>query len=221
MTHGICIPAHGSVTDITELTCGLNNSSDNGELLRPVSKSLNWSELTWSLQLLMHLVCSLMLLISFSFYNTPIDVYVNFSVTGLMLILQKYSVVQTAAIQRSGAKMIQNLTTVPFTMAYEFQQQFRSCWDGRPCQSSGPKSKGLLCPFPWGELGPHVTCGLVRGLPPYQVASWSVQLFGHNTPTLQAGQTDRTGQRCYSSERTFTNGRLKMPRKSIHNQGRT
>jgi len=75
----------------------------------------------------MHLVCSLMLLISFSFYNTPIDVYVNFSVTGLMLILQKYSVVQTAAIQRSGAKMIQNLTTVPFTMAYEFQQQFRSC----------------------------------------------------------------------------------------------
>jgi len=24
------------------------------------------------------------------------------------------------------------------------------------------------------------------------VASWSIQPFGHNTPTLQTGQTDRT-----------------------------
>jgi len=31
---------------------------------------------------------------------------------------------------------------------------------------------GLLCPFPWGELGPHLAqCRLNRGLPPYQVAS--------------------------------------------------
>jgi len=35
---------------------------------------------------------------------------------------------------------------------------------------------GLLCPFPWGELGPHLTqCGLGRSLPLYQVASLSIQ----------------------------------------------
>jgi len=33
----------------------------------------------------------------------------------------------------------------------------------------------------WGELGHHLTqCGLGQGLPPYQVASWSIQPFGHN-----------------------------------------
>jgi len=34
----------------------------------------------------------------------------------------------------------------------------------------------------WGkELGHHLTqCHLGRGLPPYQVASWSIQPFGHN-----------------------------------------
>ena len=39
-----------------------------------------------------------------------------------------------------------------------------------------------LCPlFGEGELGPHLAqCGLGRGLPPYQVASWSMQPFGHN-----------------------------------------
>ena len=50
--------------------------------------------------------------------------------------------------------------------------------------------RGLLCPFLWGELGPHLTqCRLHRGLPPYQVVSSSIQPFGHNTPMLQ---TDRT-----------------------------
>ena len=39
---------------------------------------------------------------------------------------------------------------------------------------------GLLRTF-FGELDPHLTqCRLDRGLPPYQVASWSIQLFGHN-----------------------------------------
>jgi len=39
---------------------------------------------------------------------------------------------------------------------------------------------GLLCPFP-GELGPRLTqCGLSRDLLPYQVASSSIQPFGHN-----------------------------------------
>ena len=31
-------------------------------------------------------------------------------------------------------------------------------------------------------LDPHLTqCGLGRGLPPYQVTSWSIQPFGHNS----------------------------------------
>ena len=32
-----------------------------------------------------------------------------------------------------------------------------------------------------GALGPHLTqCGLSRSLPPYQVAFWSIQPFGHS-----------------------------------------
>jgi len=44
-----------------------------------------------------------------------------------------------------------------------------------------------------GELGLHLTqCGLGRGLSPIQVAFWSIQPFGHNTPTLlRDRQTDR------------------------------
>jgi len=43
------------------------------------------------------------------------------------------------------------------------------------------ESWGLLSPF-WGEeLGPHLTqCRLGRGLPFYQVASWSIQAVDHN-----------------------------------------
>jgi len=76
------------------------------------------------------------------------------------------------------------------------QQELSSSWDRQPFGHSrhGPKSGRLLCPFPWG-LSPHLTqCRLGRGLPRYQVASWSIQPFGHNTPTLQTdstGQTDR------------------------------
>jgi len=55
-----------------------------------------------------------------------------------------------------------------------------------------------LCPFRERELGPHLTqCGRGRGLPPCQVSSWSIQPFGHNTPT---SQTDR--QQIDSTERT-------------------
>jgi len=53
-------------------------------------------------------------------------------------------------------------------------QELSSCSDGRPFghNTHGPKSVGLLCPFPWGELGPHLTqCGLDRGLSLHQVAS--------------------------------------------------
>jgi len=42
-----------------------------------------------------------------------------------------------------------------------------------------------------GSSVPHLTqCVLGRGLTPYQVASWSIQLFGHNTPTIQTDRQD-------------------------------
>jgi len=50
--------------------------------------------------------------------------------------------------------------------------------------------------FGGGEQGPHLTqCSQGWGLPAYQVSSWSVQPFGHNTPTPQTGQTDRQADR--------------------------
>jgi len=55
-----------------------------------------------------------------------------------------------------------------------------------------------MCPFRGArELGPHLTqCGLGRGLPPYQVTSWSMQPFGHNIYTnVTDRQTDRQWQR--------------------------
>jgi len=48
------------------------------------------------------------------------------------------------------------------------------------------EKRGLLCPF-LGELGPRlIHWGLGRGLLPYQVASSSIQPFGHNRhgPTI-------------------------------------
>jgi len=63
-----------------------------------------------------------------------------------------------------------------------------------------PRNWGAAVPLSVGELGPHLTqCGLGRGLPTYQVASWSIQPFGQGTPTLQTGQT---GQRSDSIGRT-------------------
>ena len=52
-----------------------------------------------------------------------------------------------------------------------------------------------LCPFGGGGArSPPNTMWPGRGLPACQVSSWSVQPFGHNTPTLQTdrqtGQTD-------------------------------
>jgi len=45
----------------------------------------------------------------------------------------------------------------------------------------------LLCPFQ-GQLGSHLTqCGLRRGLPQYQVASWSIQPLGHNRHGPKSG----------------------------------
>jgi len=65
---------------------------------------------------------------------------------------------------------------------------------------------GLLCPFPRGEPGPHLTqCRLGRVLLPYQVASWSIQPFGHNTPTMS--QTDRQTTVRFDRANRFTTGR--------------
>jgi len=48
-----------------------------------------------------------------------------------------------------------------------------------------------LCPFGEGELGPHLTqCRQGRGLPTRQVSPWSIQPFGHNTPTLHTDRRD-------------------------------
>ena len=70
----------------------------------------------------------------------------------------------------------------------------------------GPKSGcGLLCPFLWGELGPHLTqYGLGQGLSPYQVASWSIRPFGHNTPMLWRDRQDNGP--IASRVNRFTNG---------------
>jgi len=66
---------------------------------------------------------------------------------------------------------------------------------------------GELCRFGGGRARLHLTqCGQGRGLPGCQVSSWSIQPFGHNTPTSQTGQTDRQDgtdrQRCDSIGQT-------------------
>jgi len=70
-------------------------------------------------------------------------------------------------------------------------------------QQTCTENWGCCAPFFWGggrKLGPYLTtqCGLGRGLPPYHMASWSIQPFGYNTPMSQTGQarqrSDRIGQ---------------------------
>jgi len=53
----------------------------------------------------------------------------------------------------------------------------------------GPKRWGLLCPFR-AELGPRlIQCGLGRVLLPYQVASSSIQPFGHKNMGQKLGES--------------------------------
>jgi len=58
---------------------------------------------------------------------------------------------------------------------------------------NGPKiGSGAPLPFGGGGAGSHLTqCGQGQSLPACQVSSRSVQPFGHNTQTLQTGQTER------------------------------
>ena len=58
-----------------------------------------------------------------------------------------------------------------------------------PQQTWDKKWGGCCAPILWGQLGPHITqCHLSLGLPPYQVASWSIQPFGHNGHGLKIGE---------------------------------
>ena len=56
----------------------------------------------------------------------------------------------------------------------------------------GQKLKGCDPFLEEGELGPHLAqCDLGRGLPPCQVASWSIQPFGHNRHWPKSGDSAR------------------------------
>jgi len=68
--------------------------------------------------------------------------------------------------------------------------------DGRPFGHNrhGPKSGGASVPLSVGVAGSHLTqCGMGQGLPPYQVASWSIQPFGHNKHEPKIGGRARFG----------------------------
>jgi len=72
---------------------------------------------------------------------------------------------------------------------YQDWQVLSSSWDGRPF---GRKVGAALLPF-W-ELGPHLTqYHLGRGLHPYQLASWSMQPFGHNRHGPKIGSVPLLG----------------------------
>ena len=64
-------------------------------------------------------------------------------------------------------------------------QELSSCGDGRPYQSKVGRKVGATVPLFVGGAGSPSQYRLGRSLPPYQVASWSIQPFGHNTRTLQ------------------------------------
>jgi len=58
-----------------------------------------------------------------------------------------------------------------------------------------------------GELGPHLTqCSLGRGLPLYQVASWSIQPFGHNRHGSKIGGCASFGTGARSPSNTMWPG---------------
>jgi len=64
----------------------------------------------------------------------------------------------------------------------KFKKELSSCWGGQPFRHNmhGPKVERAAV-GDRSPLGPHLThCGLGWGLLLYQVASWSVQPFGHN-----------------------------------------
>jgi len=74
-------------------------------------------------------------------------------------------------------------STQPSTLRETVKQKFSSWWNGRPFGHNRQAEKwgGAAVGGAGSPLGHHLTqCGLGRGLPLYQVASWSIQPFGHN-----------------------------------------
>ena len=73
--------------------------------------------------------------------------------------------------------------------------------------------RGHCAPFYGGQLDLHLTQScLGRGFPPYQIASWSIQPFDNNTPTLHTNRQERqAGQQSHSIGWTITwKGRPKI-----------
>jgi len=81
------------------------------------------------------------------------------------------------------------------------------------------RKRGAAVPLS-GELGPHLThCGQGRGLPSCQVSSWSIQPFGHNTLSLEIGQTGQTDKTGHTWQRFDSTGRTVLQtvvQKSLH-----
>jgi len=70
----------------------------------------------------------------------------------------------------------------------------------------GPKIEGLYTL--WEKLNSLVTlCGLGRGLPSYQVGSWSIQPFGHNRHGPKIGGSALGGGGAGSALNTMLPGR--------------
>jgi len=96
---------------------------------------------------------------------------------------------------RGVARQRKHLTATPILgpgrRSTKAQQLLR--WSTVP-EQSGPKSEAAAVPLAVGEgeLGLHLKqCRLGRGLPPYKVASSSIQPFDHNTPTLTGQDNGR------------------------------
>jgi len=69
--------------------------------------------------------------------------------------------------------------------------------------TDGPKSGRDAVPLR-GEMGSHLTqCGMDRGLPPYQMASLSIQPFGDSTATSQTGEARQDRQCSDGTGRTI------------------
>jgi len=96
------------------------------------------------------------------------------------------------------------------------QTRASSCWDGRSFGHNrhGPKSWGLLWPFPWGAGSPSNTCNVLWA-EAYLRTKWHPNLSYRLVTIYQHHrQTDSSGQRSDSRANRFTNGspqKLKTP----------
>jgi len=85
-------------------------------------------------------------------------------------------------------------TIYAILMRRKMQQVLSSSWDGRPFGHNRHRLKiGGGCARFGGARSYVTQCGLGRGLglPACQLSSWSIQPFGHNTPTSQTHRQDR------------------------------